>query len=73
MAILSPKIRLKAPEHSLGIKNRKYPKHLGSLNNVATLADDVRLYAVPKEILRLVDHIWQYGRHQVKQQLFCMF
>ncbi|KAL4233663.1 hypothetical protein ACF0H5_008345 [Mactra antiquata] len=36
----------------------------GSLDNVDVLAEGVRLYACPKELFRLVDHIWQYGRHQ---------
>ncbi|XP_053397394.1 inositol polyphosphate 5-phosphatase OCRL-like [Mercenaria mercenaria] len=36
----------------------------GSLDNVDILKEGVRLYACPKEIFRLVDHIWQYGRHQ---------
>ncbi|KAH3739092.1 hypothetical protein DPMN_045739 [Dreissena polymorpha] len=37
----------------------------GSLDNVDTLKEGTRLYDCPKEIFRLVDHIWQYGRHQV--------
>ncbi|XP_052241819.1 inositol polyphosphate 5-phosphatase OCRL-like isoform X2 [Dreissena polymorpha] len=36
----------------------------GSLDNVDTLKEGTRLYDCPKEIFRLVDHIWQYGRHQ---------
>ncbi|XP_052808997.1 inositol polyphosphate 5-phosphatase OCRL-like isoform X2 [Mya arenaria] len=36
----------------------------GSLDNVDTHAVDTRLLAAPKEIFRLVDHIWQYGKHQ---------
>jgi len=44
-------------------------ERIGSLDNLDTLVDGEPLYAVPKEIFRLVDNIWQYGRHQVKQQL----
>ncbi|KAL5009466.1 hypothetical protein ScPMuIL_011771 [Solemya velum] len=36
----------------------------GSLSKVDVAATGGRLYSVPKEIWRMVDHIWRYGRHQ---------
>ena len=42
-----------------------YQEQPGSLVKRDVLNQGGRLYAIPKEIWRLVDHLWQYGCDQV--------